>query len=139
MFFMLHKVRNPRKGFAREYTLCSGRERGDREEGSCTYRGSPKQFLFLKIAAALPTWTRGGKSSSEACIQMREREGQKQDLNSAFIIFVNEKCIYNINLQKSSTKMTFKYTYIYIFFIYMYIYLECHIFLSLPQMLQEEM
>lgn len=73
MFFMLHKVRNPRKGFAREYTLCSGRERGNREEGSCTYRGSPKQFLFLKIAAALPTWTRGGKSSSEACIQMRER------------------------------------------------------------------
>lgn len=70
---MLHKVRNPRKGFAREYTLCSGRERRDGEEGSCTYRGSPKQFLFLKIAAALPTWTRGGKSLSEACIQMRER------------------------------------------------------------------
>lgn len=31
------------------------------EAGSCTCRGSPKQFLFLKIAAALPTWTRGKK------------------------------------------------------------------------------
>lgn len=73
MFFMLHKVRNPRKGFAREYTLCSGRERGDREEGSCTYRGSPKQFLFLKIAAALPTWTRGGEIITRS-MHSNERE-----------------------------------------------------------------
>lgn len=34
-------------------------EKGETEAGSCTHRGSPKQFLFLKIAAALPTWTWG--------------------------------------------------------------------------------
>lgn len=44
--------------------LCS-EKRGEAggEAGSCTYRVPSKPFLFLKIAAAPPTWTRGGKKS----------------------------------------------------------------------------
>jgi len=50
------------------------KERG----GICTYRGSPWQFLFLKIATALPIWTGGeqviipGVHSNEG----REPEGK---------------------------------------------------------------
>lgn len=89
----------------RRCALCS-EKRGEAggEAGSCTYRVPPKPFLFLKIVAALPTWTRGKKKNCPRhAFKWCESDGENR---GTVIICPKKQVYYHKDVSITTTRMS---------------------------------